>query len=93
MRQVAPRLGGGIVRGLEEGFSGQNRGSHGALPLRSEEFDGHVNELLCKLIAYNLVVCARQMRMRGVVPDFPSEIPLLEDVVRRMVEVPVLRAA
>ena len=54
---------------------------------------GHVNELLCKLIAYNLVVSARKMRMRGIVPDFPSEVPLLEDVLRGMVEAPVLRAA
>lgn len=61
--------------------------------LRCEEFEGHVNEVLCKLIAYNLVVCAREMRMRGVRPDFPSEVPLLEDVLRRMVEVPVLMAA
>ena len=30
------------------------------------------NELLCKLIAYNLVVSAREMRMRGIRPDFPS---------------------
>ena len=43
-------------------------------------------------MAYNLVVCARQMRMRGVVPDFPSEVPLFEDVLRGMVEVPVLMA-
>ncbi len=61
--------------------------------LRTEEFEGHVNELLCKLIAYNLVVSAREMRMRGIVPDFPSEVPLLEDVLRGMVEIPVLRAA
>ena len=27
--------------------------------LRSEEFEGYVNEFLCKLIAYNLVVYAR----------------------------------
>ena len=53
--------------------------------LRCEEFEGHVNEVLCKLIAYNLVVCGREMRMRGVRPDFPSEVPLLEDVLRRMV--------
>ena len=56
--------------------------------LRSEEFEGHVNELLCKLIAYNLVVSARAMRMRGVRPDFPSEIPLLEDVVRGWLKSP-----
>ena len=61
--------------------------------LSCEEFEGHVNELLCKLIAYNLVVSARETRMRGVRPDFPSEVPLLEDVLRGMVEVPVLMAA
>ena len=61
--------------------------------LRCEEFEGHVNELLCKLIGYNLVVCAREMRMRGMMPDFPSEVPLLEDVLRGMVEVPVQMAA
>ena len=45
------------------------------------------------LIARNLVVSGREMRMRGVRPDFPSEVPLIEDVVRGMVEAPVLRAA
>lgn len=45
------------------------------------------------LIARNLVVSGREMRMRGVRPDFPAEVPLIEDVVRGMVEAPVLRAA
>ena len=48
---------------------------------------------ICKLVAYNLVVSARQMRMRGIRPDFPSEVPILEDVVRGMVAAPLLRAA
>ena len=39
--------------------------------LRCEEFEGHVNELLCKLIAYNLVVSARETRMRGSGRTFP----------------------
>ena len=34
-----------------------------------------------------------QMRMRGIVPDFPSEVPLLQNVVKGMVETPLLRAA
>ena len=33
------------------------------------------------------------LAMRGIVPDFPSEVPLLEDVLRGMVEISVLRAA
>ena len=61
--------------------------------LRCEEFEGHVNEILSKLIAYNLAVSAREMRMRGISPDYPSEVPLLEDVLRGMVEIPVLSAA
>ena len=61
--------------------------------LRSEEVKSHVNEFLCKLIAYNLVVCAREMKMRGIRPDFLSEVPILEDAVRELVESPVLQVA
>ena len=38
--------------------------------IASESFEGWVNEELCKLIGYNLVSSARDMRMRGVVPGF-----------------------
>lgn len=50
--------------------------------LRSKEFSGHSNELLCKIIAYNLVVVGREMRMRGVVPDFPKEVHMLENSIK-----------
>ena len=40
-----------------------------------------------------LEVAARQMRMGGIMPDFPTEIPFLEDVVRELVETPRLQAA
>ena len=39
--------------------------------LRTEEFEGYINELLSKLIACDLVVCVREIRMRGIAPDFP----------------------
>jgi transposase len=61
--------------------------------LRSETFAGHVNELLCKLICYNLVVSARQMRIHGLRPDFLSEVSWLDDVVRGVVEMPISKAA
>ena len=50
--------------------------------LRSKAFSGHVNEILCKIIAYNLGVVGREMRMRGVVPDFPKEVYMLENSIK-----------
>ena len=56
--------------------------------LRSGEFSGHSNELLCKIIAYNLVTVGREMRIRGVVPDFPTEVHMLENSVKALNEEP-----
>ena len=56
--------------------------------LRSKAFSGHVNEILCKIIAYNLGVVGREMRMRGVVPDFPKEVYMLENSVKALNEEP-----
>ncbi len=38
-------------------------------------------QLLCKVLAYNLSGVAREVRMRGVRPDFPSEADRLEQTV------------
>ena len=46
--------------------------------IRMEEYTGQVNETLCKVLAYNLSGVAREVRMRGVKPDFPSEADPLE---------------
>ena len=54
--------------------------------LRSKSFVGHFNELLCKLIAYNIVAVAREVRMRGITPDYPAEIGILEGPIRALVE-------
>ena len=54
--------------------------------LRSKSFVGHFNELLCKLIAYNIVAVSREVRMRGIMPDYPAEIGLLEGPVRALRE-------
>ena len=45
--------------------------------IRMEYPTGQVNETLCKVLAYNLSGVAREVRMRGVKPDFPSEAGLL----------------
>ena len=46
--------------------------------IRMEYPTGQVNETLCKVLAYNLSGVAREVRMRGVKPDCPSEADLLE---------------
>ena len=61
--------------------------------LRSKSFQGQFNELLCKLVAYNLVAVAREVRMLGIVPDFPSEVGLLEGSIQAFCEVPRRTAA
>ena len=42
---------------------------------------GQVNETLCKVLAYNLSGVAREVRMRSVKPEFPSEVGRLERAV------------
>ena len=56
--------------------------------LRSKAFSGHVNEILCKIIAYNLGVVGREMRMRGVTPDFPKEVEMLANSIKVLNEEP-----
>ena len=65
--------------------------------LRTKEFCGHVNESLCKVVAYNLSVLARQVRTRGIELDLPTEAMALEDCIGEVVEMrkpkPLERAA
>ena len=61
--------------------------------LRSKSFQGQFNELLCKLVAYNLVAVAREVRMLGIVPDFPSEVGLLKGSIQAFSEAPRREAA
>lgn len=49
--------------------------------LRMEFFIGQVNETLCKVLAYNLSGVAREVRMRGVKAEFPSEANRLEQLI------------
>ena len=52
--------------------------------IRMEAYTGQVNETLCKVLAYNLSGVAREVRMRGVKPDFPSEADLLAQSIARI---------
>ena len=65
--------------------------------LRTKEFYTQVNESLCKVVAYNLSVLARQVRMRGIELDLPTEAVALEGCIRDMLEMrklkPLERAA
>ena len=54
--------------------------------LRAKGFGGQANEALAKLIAYNLRVLAREVWMRDIPLDLPSEVPALEDCIRHVVD-------
>ena len=54
--------------------------------LRAKGFGGQTNEALVKLIAYNLRVLAREVWMRDIPLDLPSEVPALEDCIRHVVD-------
>ena len=54
--------------------------------LRTKQFYTQVNEALCKVIAYNLIVLAREVRMREVHLDLPSEALALEDCIKESLE-------
>ena len=54
--------------------------------LRAKGFDGQTNEALVKLIAYNLRVLAREVWMRDIPLDLPSEVLALEDCIRQVVD-------
>ena len=56
--------------------------------VRSIGFGGRVNEILCKIIAYNLGIARREMWMRGVIPDFPKEVSMLENSIKVLDEEP-----
>ena len=49
--------------------------------VRMEKHTGQVNEKLCKVLAYNFSGVAREVRMRGVKPHFPSEADRLAKAV------------
>ena len=56
-----------------------------------------VNESLCKMIAHNLCVVAREVRVRGIELNLSTEVVALEDCIRVVVEMrrreSVVRAA
>ena len=54
--------------------------------LRTKVFDTNMNEALAKLVAYNVRVLAREVRMKDISLDLPSEARFLEDCIRRVVE-------
>ena len=54
--------------------------------LRTKGFNAQVNESLCKVIAYNLVVLAREVRMKGIDFDLPMEAMALEGCIKEVVE-------
>ena len=54
--------------------------------LRAKGFGGQTNEALVKLIAYNMRVLAREVWMRDIPLDLPSEVLALEDCIRHVVD-------
>ena len=54
--------------------------------LRTKLFCAKVNESLCKTVAYNLSVLARQLRIRGIDFDLPAEALTLEDCIGEVME-------
>ena len=54
--------------------------------LRAKGFGGQTNEALVKLVAYNIRVLAREVRMRDIPLDLPSEVLALEDCIRLVVD-------
>ena len=54
--------------------------------LRTKGFAAQMNEALAKLLAYNLRVLAREVRMRGIELDLLTEICLFEDCIRNVVD-------
>ncbi len=53
--------------------------------IRTKKFGAQVNESLALLVAYNLRVLAREVRMRNLALDLRKDSPMLEDCVRRVV--------
>ena len=54
--------------------------------IRTKSFVAQTNEALTKVVAYNLRVLAREVRMRDLVINLPEDALVLEDCVRQMVE-------
>ena len=74
-----------FVRNLSEsGFSAVK--SLFTAPLLSRSFEGLVNEGLCKATAYNLIVLARDARMREIDPDLPAVAAVLGDCISDVIE-------
>ena len=61
--------------------------------LRTKSFDAQMNEGLAKLLAYNLRVLAREVRMRGIELDLLAEVCLFEDCIRNVVDMRSCRAS
>ena len=54
--------------------------------LRCKSFGAQVNEALAILVAYNLRVLAREVRMRRLELDLEAEVLAFEDCIRKVVE-------
>ena len=54
--------------------------------LRCKSFDAQVNEVLAILVAYNIRVLAREVRVRGLELDLEAEVLAFEDCIRKVVE-------
>ena len=53
--------------------------------LCTKEFFTQMNESLCKVIAHNLRVVAREVRARGIELDLPTEVLALEDCIKKVI--------
>ena len=60
--------------------------------LRGKGFCAQEDEALAILVAYNLRVLTREVRMRGVELDLESEVLFFEDCIRKVVEMRMLGA-
>ena len=54
--------------------------------LRTKHFYTQVNESLCKVIAHNLRVVAREVRVRRIELDLPTEVLALEDCIKEVIK-------
>ena len=61
--------------------------------LRTQNFGAQMNEVLAKLVAYNLRVLSREVRMRDIALDLPVEARFLEDCIRKVVEMRACQAS
>lgn len=74
-----------FVRNISEaGFSAMKRLF--TAPLLSKSYTGLVNEALCRVIAYNLIALAREMRKGTVELNIPAEAMALVGCIREVIE-------